>query len=121
MPRSMTHDDQSRIGSDDTITAIFMAGREGLQLIASRVTAYEFFVGCQGAGLSVGAVFSPEEAFENEHFKARGFQVPVYHDDLDRTIRYPGAPYRLTGSPWRISSRAPALGEHNHLLPDPGD
>ena len=105
--------DLSRIGRDDAVTAIFGAGREAMKLIASRLPAQEFFVGCQRAGLSAGAVNAPEEAFEDEHFKARGIQVPVYHEDLDRTVIYPGAPYRMTGSPWRISRRAPRLGEHN--------
>lgn len=105
--------DLSRIGSDDEITAIFGAGREGLKLIASRVSAQDFFVGCQRAGLAVGVVNAPEEAFEDEHFKARGFQVPVHHEDIDRTVVYPGAPYALTGSPWAISRRAPKLGEHD--------
>ncbi len=104
--------DLSQLGTDETITAIFMAGREALQLIASRVTAYEFFIGCQQAGLSVGVIYSPEEAYEDEHIKARGFQVEVEHDELRRTIRYPGAPYQLPASPWGISRRAPHLGEH---------
>ena len=104
--------DLSQIGTDDTITAIFMAGREALQLIAANVTAYEFFTGCQQAGLSVGIIYSPEEAFEDEHFKARGFQVELVHDDLGRTVKYPGAPYKLPASPWSIYRRAPHLGEH---------
>ncbi|MYE83798.1 MAG: carnitine dehydratase [Gammaproteobacteria bacterium] len=105
--------DLSRIGRDDAVTAIFGAGREAMKLIASRLPAQDFFVGCQRAGLAAGAVNAPEEAFEDEHFKARGIQVPVSHDELGRTVIYPGAPYRMTGSPWRISRRAPRLGEHN--------
>jgi crotonobetainyl-CoA:carnitine CoA-transferase CaiB-like acyl-CoA transferase len=104
--------DLSLLGRDDTITAVFGAGREALKLIASRVSATEFFLGCQRAGLPAGAINAPEEAFEDEHFKARGFQVEVTHDDLGRTFRYPGAPYRMTASPWRISRPAPKLGEH---------
>ena len=103
----------SKIGSDDEITAIFGAGRQGLRLIASRVPAQDFFFGCQRAGLAVGVVNAPEEAFEDEHFKARGFQVPVVHADIDRTVVYPGAPYAFHGSPWAISRRAPKLGEHD--------
>jgi crotonobetainyl-CoA:carnitine CoA-transferase CaiB-like acyl-CoA transferase len=105
--------DLSLIGSDDTITAIFSAGREALKLIATRITAQEFFIGCQNAGLAVGAINSPEEAFEDPHFKARGFQVPVEHDDMGQTYIYPGAPYKLPKSPWSISRRAPHLGEHS--------
>ncbi|MEM9620711.1 MAG: CoA transferase [Pseudomonadota bacterium] len=108
--------DLSQIGKDDTITAIFGAGREGLKLIARSVTAYEFFIGCQDAGLAVGIINSPEEAFEDKHFKARGFQVEVEHEDLQRTFRYPGAPYRMPASPWQISRRAPQLGEHTDAV-----
>ena len=104
--------DLAKIGTDDEITAIFGAGRAALKLIASKVSAQDFFTGCQRAGLAVGVVNAPEEAFEDEHFKARGFQVPVHHEDIDQTVVYPGAPYALTASPWRISRRAPKLGEH---------
>ena len=105
--------DLAKIGGDDEITAIFGAGRDALKLIASKVSAQEFFLGCQRSGLAVGVVNSPEEAFEDPHFKARGFQVPVYHEDLARTVVYPGAPYALKASPWTISRRAPRLGEHD--------
>lgn len=104
--------DLARIGEDDTLTAIFMAGRQALLLIASRLSAYDFFFGCQSVGLSVGVINSPEEAFEDPHFKDRGFQVEVLHEDLGRSFRYPGAPYRFEKTQWRISSRAPKLGEH---------
>lgn len=108
--------DLSRIGIDDTITAIFTAGREGLQLIARTLGAQDFFEGCQRAGLAVGVINSPEEAFENHHFKARGMQVPVLHEDIGRTVTYPGAPFSLPKAPWRISRRAPRLGEHNREI-----
>ena len=108
--------DLSQIGSDDTITAIFSAGREGLKLIANSVSAYEFFTGCQNAGLAVGIINSPEEAFEDPHFKDRGFQVEVEHEDFERTITYPGAPFNLPKAPWSISRRAPHKGEHTQEI-----
>ena len=101
------------LGVDAEATAIFSAGREALALIAATVSAYDFFVGCQSRAIPVGVIYSPEEAFEDPHFKARGFQTPVAHDDLGREVIYPGAPYRLTATPWRIARRAPRLGEHN--------
>jgi crotonobetainyl-CoA:carnitine CoA-transferase CaiB-like acyl-CoA transferase len=104
--------DLSRIAEDDTIAAIFRAGRDALKLIAARLPAQDFFVGCQRAGIAVGVVNSPEEAFEDEHFKARGFQTPLHHEDIDRTILYPGAPYSFEKTPWRLQRRAPKLGEH---------
>ena len=105
--------DLSLLGVDDEVTAIFSAGREALKLIASKIPAQDFFIGCQRAGLAVGVVNAPEEAFEDEHIKARGFQVPMRHEDLDRTITYPGAPYVFAHSSWAISRRAPKLGEHD--------
>ncbi|NOX50895.1 MAG: carnitine dehydratase, partial [Gammaproteobacteria bacterium] len=77
------------------------------------IAAYDFFIGCQNAGIAVGVIYSPEEAFEDVHFKARGFQVDVHHEDFADTYRYPGAPYKLPASPWRIACRAPHLGEHS--------
>ena len=62
--------------------------------------------------VAVGAILSPEEAFENAHFKARGMQVEVEHPELGRRFRYPGAPYALQKGAWQISRRAPRLGEH---------
>ena len=105
--------DLSLIGTDDTVTAIFSSARQALQLVASRTSAYDFFIGCQNTGLVAGMVNSPEEAFEDEHFKARGLHVPVHHEDLDITVTYPGAPFNLPRSPCGISKRAPHLGEHN--------
>jgi len=104
--------DLSKIGIDDQVTAIFGAGREALCLIAANVSAHDFFVGAQRIGLSVGAVLAPEEAYDDPHFKARGMQVEVEHPEHGRRFRYPGAPYALQQGAWRISRRAPRLGEH---------
>jgi crotonobetainyl-CoA:carnitine CoA-transferase CaiB-like acyl-CoA transferase len=108
--------DLSAIGKDDTLTAIFMSGRQALSLIGSKISAYDFFHGCQSAGLSVGVVNSPDEAYEDPHFKARGFQVEVEHENLDRTFRYPGAPYHFEKTPWQITKRAPMLAEHQEEI-----
>ena len=59
-----------------------------------------------------GAVYAPEEAFEDEHFVARGFQQPLEHPELGERFLYPGAPYRFEKSRWALSRRAPLLGEH---------
>ncbi len=102
----------AEITSDEVVSEIFGAGREALCFIAERISANDFFVGGQTRGLACGVVASPEEAFESEHFAARGFPVEVEHDDLGRVYRYPGAPFLMPASPWQISSRAPHVGEH---------
>ena len=115
----------SKIGQDEELRAIFGAGREGQNFIASKVSAYDFFVGSQERGLPVGIIYSPEEVMEDRHFKTRGFPVEVEHDHLGRSFTYPGAPYVFHGSPWRIQRRAPLLGEHNErvfsALAEPSD
>lgn len=104
--------DLSKIGVDDEITAIFAAGREALSFIASKMTALDFFISAQDANVPVGVIYSPEEAFEDAHFKARGFQVEVEQPQLGKAVRYPGAPYRFGQSPWAITRPAPTLGQH---------
>jgi benzylsuccinate CoA-transferase BbsE subunit len=102
----------AEMATDDLARDIFGAGREALCFIAERIPAEEFFIGGQTRGLACGVVASPEEAFETEHIKARGFQVEVEHEALGRSVRYPGAPFLMAASPWRIARRAPFVGEH---------
>jgi crotonobetainyl-CoA:carnitine CoA-transferase CaiB-like acyl-CoA transferase len=104
--------DLSLIGRDEEVSVLFGAGREALNLIASRVSAYDFFAGAQRRGISVGVVYAPEEALEDPHFRARGYPVEVPHPEHGRSFTYPGAPYRFEKSPWRIARRAPLTGEH---------
>jgi crotonobetainyl-CoA:carnitine CoA-transferase CaiB-like acyl-CoA transferase len=103
----------AEMATDDLAREIFGAGREALCYIAERIPARDFFVGGQTRGLACGVVASPEEAFESDHFVARGFQVDVEHDELGRVVKYPGAPFLMPASPWRISGRAPRIGEHD--------
>lgn len=110
------HIELSRISEDEELQAIFGAGRQGQNFIASRLPAYEFFTGSQKRGLPVGVIYSPEEVMEDPHFRARGFAVEVEHPELGRSFTYPGAPYVFHGSPWRIRHRAPLLGEHNERI-----
>lgn len=109
------------IFADGEAMAIFGAGREAVQFIAEQVSAYDFFVGGQSRGLTCGIMYAPEEVLGDPHFLARGFPVAVHHEALDRDVVYPGAPFRLPRSPWRISCRPPLVGEHDaEILGDPG-
>ncbi len=102
-----------RIGQDEELTAIFGAGRDAIMLIASRLPAADFFRQAQERGIAAGVIYAPEEVLNDPHFQARGFPVEVDHPELGRTVTYPGAPYSFARTPWRISRRAPRLGEHN--------
>ena len=100
----------------DWSSTTYGAGREALNFIASRLPAYDYFLGAQQRGLPCGLVYSPDEAFRDPHIVDRGFPTPVQHADPPRTVMYPGAPYRFSKSPWSISRTAPRLGEHNTEL-----
>ncbi len=45
-------------------------------------------------------------------FQARGYFVDIDHPVVG-TVTYPGPPFLMTGTPWRASSPAPTLGQHN--------
>ncbi|MED5810850.1 CoA transferase [Mycolicibacterium sp. 050232] len=108
--------DIGAIGTDDETTAILGAAREAIRLIASRLPAKEYFMTSQRRGFPAGAILPPESAFDDEHMQARGFRVPVEHDELGRTIDYPGVPYLFSATPVGPPTRPPLLGEHNSIL-----
>ncbi len=99
--------------TDPEVRTIIRAAREGMNLIAAHVKAYDFFRHAQDNGMVVSIIYSPEEMIEDVHFKERGMAVPVEHPEIGRSFIYPGPPYQLRETPWRISRRAPLLGEDN--------
>jgi crotonobetainyl-CoA:carnitine CoA-transferase CaiB-like acyl-CoA transferase len=103
-------------GTDPEVVAILGTTRAALVHIAEHISASDFFEGAQRRDFQCGIVFSPEEAFENHHFVSRGFQTPVVHDELSREIRYPGAPFKMSASPWAIARRPPLVGEHTREI-----
>jgi crotonobetainyl-CoA:carnitine CoA-transferase CaiB-like acyl-CoA transferase len=54
-----------------------------------------------------------EDITRNAQLEAREFWETVEHPELGKTITYPGAPLKMAETPWRISRRAPLIGEHN--------
>ncbi|HXH20516.1 MAG TPA: CoA transferase [Dehalococcoidia bacterium] len=84
-----------------------------LEVMTSTMTSEELFHLGQSIGLTWGAVRRPEDWLDDPHAAARGFFVEVEQPEIGRTLRYPGAPYKFLGSPWRLRRRAPALGQDN--------
>ena len=80
---------------------------------AKHLTRDEIAHGGQQRGFTWGAVRAPDELVGEEHLNDRGFWVEVPHPELGRSFKYPGPAGIYNGSPWRISSRAPLVGEHN--------
>jgi len=57
-----------------------------------------------------------DEIIDDPHLRDRGFFVEVEHPELGRRFIYPGPAAIYNGSPWRISRRAPLVGEHNEEI-----
>ncbi len=67
----------------------------------------------QGQRLMFGIVSTPEDLAKNPQLRYRRWLQDVRHDELGETLRYAGAPYRLSETPWAIRRRPPLPGEHN--------
>jgi crotonobetainyl-CoA:carnitine CoA-transferase CaiB-like acyl-CoA transferase len=108
----------SRIGEDDEVAAMLGAARDAIKLIAASLSAHAFFVEGQRRGFAVGAIVTPDEAFEDPHVIARGFPVEVTHAERGRTIRYPGLPFVFSACAPIPPSRPPRIGEHTDEVLD---
>jgi crotonobetainyl-CoA:carnitine CoA-transferase CaiB-like acyl-CoA transferase len=59
---------------------------------------------------------TPKDLLEDAQLAARDYFVPVAHPELDDVITYPGAPFKMSRTPLKISRRAPLIGEHNEEI-----
>lgn len=69
----------------------------------------------QARHLAFTPLNSAQRVVADAHLQARGFFCEVDHGG-GRTARYPGPPYRLTATPWRLRHRAPAAGADGALV-----
>ncbi len=90
----------------DALMDGWLAGRD-------RATAVS---AAQDLRIPMTEVLTPAEVVEDAlgQHAARGFLVDVEHP-VAGTVRQPGAPVRMHGTPWR-TARAPLLGEHNRAV-----
>ena len=87
--------------------------REILVNFLANLTRDEAYHGLQKRGSNTGAVRSPDEVMQDPHLEDRAFWTYVEYPELGKTFRHPGLAAIFNGSPWRISRRAPLVGEHN--------
>jgi len=66
----------------------------------------------QKVGVPGAAVQTSKDVVNDNHLRERGFFVEVDHPGVGR-IEYPGAPFKMEKTPWRIRIPAPLLGQHN--------
>ena len=73
---------------------------------------YDIFYASHKRRFIFGVVQSPEEVMADPQFQARNYFVDIDHPALG-TLKYPGAPFEMSATPWEARSPAPTLGEHN--------
>jgi CoA:oxalate CoA-transferase len=62
--------------------------------------------------IPVFPVRNMQEVLTSEQYRERQFFVEVDHPATGPLI-YPGAPFKMSATPWQIRTPAPRLGEHN--------
>ena len=60
-----------------------------------------------------GPVSTASELLDSEQLWDRGFYQKIADPQTGSEIVYPGAPYKMSESGWRLESSAPQVGEHN--------
>ncbi len=103
LPAQLSAEDRAHI--EATMQA-FCRSRRKEELVAE----------AQRRGAGWAPVFSPREIVDSKQLAAREYWVRVQHDDLGESFIYPGAPFKLSETPWRQRGRAPHLGEHNEQV-----
>ena len=76
----------------------------------------EIWQGGQQRDFPWGAVRTLDDIVGDPHLEEREFFVEVEHPELNQSFVYPGAAAIYNGSPWKISRRAPLIGEHNQEI-----
>lgn len=71
----------------------------------------------QRRGVQICPVANIPDLLANKQLVARDFFQSVSHPELGRALTTPGAPFRMSASPWRVG-RAPTLGEDTRAVLD---
>ena len=77
---------------------------------------YEVMHILQKAGVAAGPVMDQRDAFEDPHLRERGIFEEVYHEDVEGSHLYVGAPYKMSDMPIRIRRGPVQLGQDNEYV-----
>ncbi|MFQ5849659.1 MAG: CaiB/BaiF CoA transferase family protein [Candidatus Binatia bacterium] len=75
----------------------------------------EIYEQLQERHVPCASVNSPADFVDDPHTRAREYIVGVSHPFLGE-FRFPGPPYKMSGSPWKFCAPAPSLGQHNEEI-----
>ncbi len=77
---------------------------------------YEVMHILQAARVAAGPVMDQRDAFADPHLQERGIFEEVYHEDVDGSHLYVGAPYKMSDAPIKIRSGPVRLGADNEYV-----
>jgi len=104
-------------GADEQLKKTWMARFAHIDALVEKFVAkhtkQELYEQGQARNLLVAPVNSPKDVVDNPQLNYRQWFAAVEHPELAASIKYPGPPYRLAETPWRIRRRPPLIGEHN--------
>lgn len=78
-------------------------------------TVDQLFHEGQRRRIPITPVHSAQDLFNFPQLNERGFFVQIEHPKVGR-LTYPGAPFKLSETPWSLERPAPLLGEHNEEI-----
>ncbi|MDM7998804.1 MAG: CoA transferase [Dehalococcoidia bacterium] len=78
-------------------------------------TKAEIYKLCLEKRVPFAPVRNMAEVVNDEHLESRKYFVEISHP-VAGTFKYPGAPGRLSETPWAVDSPAPLLGQHNEEI-----
>lgn len=97
-----------RLAHRDEFEAIF------LDWVLDR-TKHEAFLAGAEKGVCIGPVYTAADLVNDPHFRSREFFVDIDHPATG-TVTYPGAPFKMSETPWQVRHPAPLLGQHNEEI-----
>ena len=83
--------------------------------LCSQFTVDEIYHEGQRRHIAFTPVKSATAVAQDAHLAARNYFIEVAHPGAG-TLKYPGAPYRHSETPWNITRLAPAIGQHNEQV-----
>jgi crotonobetainyl-CoA:carnitine CoA-transferase CaiB-like acyl-CoA transferase len=86
---------------------------EQIENLFALFTKEELYTEAMNRGIMLCPVNNSRDIYSSSQLEARDFWVDLSHSDLSRSIRYPGAFAKMSGTPIEIRKHAPDIGEHN--------
>lgn len=108
--------DWDAFGTDNFKTEVARELEERLLAFFKTKTKGELFERAMQDKFLLAPVYTTQDIIESKHLKLRKFWTEVYHPKLDRTILYPGAPYKSSRPHYAVRGPAPALDQDSETI-----